>query len=83
MRKVVKILWWKLGVSGFHKDEPDAFRTNLYPFILEKRKTPTTKTGIFAMLLQHSRFYLFSDFTMRFMWRCRTILVCMICIVAE
>ena len=69
-------------MSGFHKDKPDAFITNLYPFILEKRKTPVPKTGIFAMLVQDSNFYFFSDFTMSFMWCRRAILICMICIVA-
>jgi hypothetical protein len=82
MRKMVKIFGWKLDMSSFHKDKPDAFMTNLYPFILEKRKTPTPKTRIFAMLLQHSSFYFFSDFPMSFMWCRRAILVCMMFIIA-
>ena len=82
MSEVVMKLWWKPGVPGFHKDKPDAFMAEFRLFILEKRKTPTPKTRVFAMLLQHRSFYLLGDFTMRLMWCCRAILACMIFIIA-
>ena len=65
-------------MSGFHKNKPDGSMTELFSFILEQRKTPTPKTRVFTMLLQHSSFYLFTDFTMRLMRCRRAILVCMI-----
>ena len=82
MCKMVMKLWRKSGLSGFHKNQPDSGGSELLTLILEQRKTPTTQTGILAMLLQYNGFDFFGDLVVSAMRSRGAILIGVICFAA-
>jgi len=82
MCNMVMKLWWKSGLSGFHKNQPDGGRPKFLTLIFEQRKTPTPQTWILAMLLQYGSFDSFGDFAVSPMRSRGPVFIGVICFVA-